>query len=384
MSCISRASPEDRFEGRSARIKQPDRGRSDRFRTWLVVVLHACARILKRSTVNILFWTGVLPAYAAVKLRHRGVALMYHRVLPADRASSSCSASAIQVTPESFARHLRFLGRYFRPIAASRLAQLLAKGRSLPSRTVLITFDDGWHDNLLHALPILVTHEVPAVIFVATDHVGRNGGFWQERLTRLLLLAYREGLLQRGDLRSLGFQLPDGLGERALRLAIRSLVDNVKKQQGIDTTDLLAQVRSALSTAASPDELAEFGEDRFLAWDELASLRDTGFVELGSHACSHRPLVDLTDNQLTDELNRSRALLEGKLGQPVRCFAYPNGDFNAHVSARVRSAGYDLAFTTRYGLLGNGHHLHSLGRVSVHQAAADTCPMLLARIVGLI
>jgi len=261
---------------------------------------------------------------------------------------------------------------------------MLATGQPIPSRTVLITFDDGWHDNLTHALPILAANKVPAVIFVATDHVGRHGGFWQERLARLLLLSYRKGLLQTGYLRDQGFELPDHLGERDLRLAIRGLVDDVKKRREVDTTNLLTQLRSALSAIVSPTEVAESGEDRFLNWEDLESLRDTGLVELGSHACSHRPLTDLPDGDVIEELHRSKVLLEHNLEQAVRCFAYPNGDFNELVSARVRSAGYDLAFTTRYGLLRNGQPSHSLGRVSVHEAAADTCPMLLARIVGLL
>ena len=53
-----------------------------------------------------------------------------------------------------------------RPSRSSRCATTTSHGAPLPAGAVLITFDDGYHDNLENALPILRRHGYPAVIFV--------------------------------------------------------------------------------------------------------------------------------------------------------------------------------------------------------------------------
>ena len=45
-------------------------------------------------------------------------------------------------------------------------------GQPLPDGAVLITFDDGYRDNLLNAAPVLARHGYPAVQFVPLAYVG--------------------------------------------------------------------------------------------------------------------------------------------------------------------------------------------------------------------
>jgi peptidoglycan/xylan/chitin deacetylase (PgdA/CDA1 family) len=47
-----------------------------------------------------------------------------------------------------------------------------ADGAPLPDASVLITFDDGYRDNLEHAAPILVKYGYPAVQFVPLGYIG--------------------------------------------------------------------------------------------------------------------------------------------------------------------------------------------------------------------
>ena len=44
-------------------------------------------------------------------------------------------------------------------------------GKPLPERAVLITFDDGYHDNLENAAPVLRKHGYPAVLFVPIGYL---------------------------------------------------------------------------------------------------------------------------------------------------------------------------------------------------------------------
>jgi peptidoglycan/xylan/chitin deacetylase (PgdA/CDA1 family) len=91
-----------------------------------------------------------------------------------------------------------------------------------------------------------------------------------------------------------------------------------------------------------------------LSWEEIGHLRSSG-VEIGSHGVDHE-IHHVNQPQAVRwfELTRSKTVLEEKFAGPCRFFAYPNGDFVETSVEEVRSAGYDLAFTTESGVA-NAH-----------------------------
>lgn len=87
--------------------------------------------------------------------------LMYHRV---DRLPAY---DQLTVSPERFAEQIGYLASRYRMLSLDQaVAELSGAGRVRPG--VVVTFDDGYRDNLVHALPVLRRHRVPATIFVTT------------------------------------------------------------------------------------------------------------------------------------------------------------------------------------------------------------------------
>jgi peptidoglycan/xylan/chitin deacetylase (PgdA/CDA1 family) len=58
---------------------------------------------------------------------------------------------------------------------------------------VVVTFDDGTADFVDHALPVLVEHEVPVTLYVATEFVEHGRSFWDDGTT-LSWAALRDAL----------------------------------------------------------------------------------------------------------------------------------------------------------------------------------------------
>jgi peptidoglycan/xylan/chitin deacetylase (PgdA/CDA1 family) len=83
-----------------------------------------------------------------------------------------------------------------------------------------------------------------------------------------------------------------------------------------------------------------------MGWDAIRRLRERGF-SFGSHTLSHRRLPTTPSAICSDELTRSRLLLEQRLEQPVLDLAYPYGGVDARVRELVREAGYRSACTSR-------------------------------------
>ncbi|GAA4453439.1 polysaccharide deacetylase family protein [Nibrella saemangeumensis] len=94
---------------------------------------------------------------------------MYHKVDPerTDRLTVTVSQLQEQLT------YLQSAGYHFVPLRAV-LASLASPGAALPPRSVLLTFDDGYQNNLTYVLPILQSSTIPAVVFVPTDFIGKT------------------------------------------------------------------------------------------------------------------------------------------------------------------------------------------------------------------
>jgi peptidoglycan/xylan/chitin deacetylase (PgdA/CDA1 family) len=75
----------------------------------------------------------------------------------------------ITVPTRTFDRQMSLLSELgYRPVSLEAVRDHYVDGTPLPRRAVLITFDDGYRDNLENAAPILLRHGYPAVIFVPT------------------------------------------------------------------------------------------------------------------------------------------------------------------------------------------------------------------------
>jgi peptidoglycan/xylan/chitin deacetylase (PgdA/CDA1 family) len=68
-------------------------------------------------------------------------------------------------------------------------------------------------------------------------------------------------------------------------------------------------------------------------------------VQFGGHGVSHCRLSRAAPDQMRREVTDSKAALEDLLGEEVRHFCYPYGDFDARVRQTVREAGYRAALT---------------------------------------
>src|SRR5215203_1242979 len=102
--------------------------------------------------------------------------LLYHRVTRLET-----DPQWLSVPPERFDEQVEMLVRNWHVLSLPRLLGTLHEG-TLPKRSVVITFDDGYADNLFEAKPILERHGLPATVFVASGFVGRREEFFWDEL----------------------------------------------------------------------------------------------------------------------------------------------------------------------------------------------------------
>jgi peptidoglycan/xylan/chitin deacetylase (PgdA/CDA1 family) len=101
--------------------------------------------------------------------------LMYHRV--AERTGGISTPTA-NVTPLRFREQLQgLLQRGFLAWSLQKILQTLEAGGSVPANVFAVTFDDGYENNLVHALPILEDLQIPATIYIATAFLDSDRPF---------------------------------------------------------------------------------------------------------------------------------------------------------------------------------------------------------------
>ncbi len=94
--------------------------------------------------------------------------LVYHRVSDSDDNPQTLKVA-------DFEAQIKFLAdNGYKVIMPDDLLDAWEKGKTLPDKPVLITFDDGHEDIYKNVFPILQKYNMRATVFIVTDHVGMN------------------------------------------------------------------------------------------------------------------------------------------------------------------------------------------------------------------
>lgn len=292
--------------------------------------------------------------------------LMYHHIAPgpARREARFQPNLELFVAEEELDKQAAYLARNHDCLAIGEAVALLQAGR-LPRRAAVVTFDDGYRDNLL-AVPILKRHGVPATIYITTGAIARARTFWWDEHEAIL------GALEWLELTWKGTAHRWELGTRDLKeRAFADLNRMFKALPPPGQDELLAVLRASAEAAGLPPPY--FDPEAMLTWDEVIALDREPLITIGAHTVDHFVMRQLRDDELERQVRESRDELERRLGHPVRHFAYPFGR-EEHADARefaaVERAGFVSAVTTRPAHWRGNVSLHALPRLAVDYSDA--------------
>jgi len=274
--------------------------------------------------------TRPVPATTTARARDdRLLVLGYHNVAPTWRWPDA--------TVRGFARQMTLLARATNVVGLEQALGDLRAGRPLPPRAVALTFDDGYRDNLLGAVPVLRRLGLPATVFLVPGFLSHKVHAWWERLSWALRNARADAVECDATLLPL-----TGTQDRARALDV--LEASLKR----DDLEVRHERLERFVEALSPEGELQPGE-LFLDWDEARELVRAG-IAVGSHTMDHAILARESATAQHQDLRESRELLERELGVAVSTLAYPNGqagDYDAVTVEAARAGGYSYAVTTR-------------------------------------
>ncbi|GJL65534.1 MAG: hypothetical protein NPIRA05_05050 [Nitrospirales bacterium] len=287
-----------------------------------------------------------------------GVILMYHRV-----TEKQIDPWKMCVTPQNFVSHLDVLRSNYYPMTLSDFIRS-HREKSLPERSVAVTFDDGYSDNYHSALPALIEYGIPATFFISTMTSRPDEPFWWDVLQSIFLvpgilpdkLRLQAGNSMRvwetgsakcyseedylSGMEELTYPSIEG-SRMHLYLsvwdALRKLTDKERSLRLGEIKNWAFNERSDSSQLSCPARLSH---------DEIKDMVQSPLFDIGAHTVTHPSLPTQDESTQRLEIEQSKSYLESICGQRVSHFAYPFGDYSKETVKFVRDAGFESACTT--------------------------------------
>lgn len=297
----------------------------------------------KELLADVLSASRMIPAVSRFRALCGGqlTVLAYHRIWDvADESRFPFDVELISASIADFGWQMEYVRNNFDPITCRTAIQILDGEIKSPPRPLIVTFDDGYEDNYLHAFPVLTALGIPATVFLSTGYIGGERTFWYDELARLLLAA-PEGKFNLHGLQQTVL-LTDDRSQR--RRALNQLLKELKVIGDERRRDILRQIEEKLGAETL---LAPSAESRPMTWGQVREMAAAG-IEFGSHTVSHPILANLTEPQLRFELQESKRVLEEQLGRPCQAISYPVGGtsaFDIRVQTLAEVTGYRLGFS---------------------------------------
>ena len=298
---------------------------------------------LAKGLFRIAYWCGLF----AVFRRRKGLRiLLYHGVT--DRPLVGLrNAGGTHTLKQDFERQMAYLAKHHRVIPLNEAVDMIRQGKVFTNE-VVVTFDDGYANNLSIALPILKKQGIKPAIFVTTGFIGTAKCLWTDEVEAIIDGLPKDVTIMVGG-KPFVIRIQDTASMCDFKDALKTCRDSERHAA-------LEQLRKHGRAKTNPD-------DKFLRWRDLKA----SDVTWCAHTRTHPILSKLGKIAAYREMRGSRDDLE-RHGVPTFAFAYPNGkktDYTEETKTLVQKAGFTCALTTIPSIVEKDADLFELPRISM-------------------
>ncbi len=298
-----------------------------------------------------LLWLSRAPHLFNLLSRSRGVIFTLHRVLPDEPADFSPNA-ILQIKPDFLDYVIeRLRARGVDIVTLDEAIKRLAEPKGRPF--VVLTFDDAYKDNLVHALPILQRHEAPFTLYVPTAFVDGVGQLWWQAIEDIIARQEAVAFTEGGDT-----EYVDTRTTAQKHEAFNRLYWQLRKLPEQERLKLLAEF-----TASYGYDLDKQCRDLIMDWQQLRLFAGDPLCTIGAHTVHHYELAKLPLGQARAEMSQSVDVIEAQFGIRPAHFSYPLGgplSCGPREFELARELGFRTAVTTRP----SGLYPHHLGQLT--------------------
>jgi peptidoglycan/xylan/chitin deacetylase (PgdA/CDA1 family) len=311
------------------------------------------------------------PATAAV--------LMYHRI-----ADVRVDPWELAVSAAHFEEQLQVLKRRHNVISVEELIAALHK-KTIPPKSVCITFDDGYGDNCETAKPLLERHNLPATFFIPSYYTGRQQPFWWDELEALILtppaLPQLFQIPISGQLLQFDLEADAMLTGEAIKKHetwVWTATPPTKRcELYLKIWEHLkplphAEIKSTLEAIRSWCRHNPVYDKNLLPMNgaQLQELSGNPLFSIGLHTATHPALAFHVKEMQQQEITENSSALQRF--HPVNAIAFPYGSYNNDTISVLWEQGIAAGFTTGEKPVTTNDNYYCLGRFQVKNEDGST------------
>ncbi|MEY3219318.1 MAG: hypothetical protein RIT27_675 [Pseudomonadota bacterium] len=243
-------------------------------------------KFLKDFFWKLINYSGLIWFVREVLMRNKAGILLYH-----------------EPTPEQLEKHLQFLTKHYNFITLDLLVEAICQQdwSKIPPKALIVTLDDGHQSNYL-LLEIFKQYHVKPTIFVCSQIINTHRHFWW-----------------------------------------KNNYPNHYELKEIPRKEMLQRLLEKVGYFPEKN----YEDRQALNLEEIEEMKP--FIDFQAHTCFHPILTMCENNESHAEIHNCKTDLEQLLEQPIKHFAYPNGDYTQREIAYLKEAGYSSARTVEFG-----------------------------------
>ena len=300
------------------------------------------------------------------------VILCYHRV-----ENYTSDPVKITVSKNNFIKQINYLKEFAKIINPEQLFESLKKRKSLPKRSVLLTFDDGY-SSYKQTMDLLLKESISAIFFISL----RKEKYWWDILSSLLFENQHINQVNRNKINSLLTELGYHFDiEESINI---NLMDKLRKWSITDKDFPFNRNKAFYFLAKEIEDTDHYKESKIL--DIVTSLsnekRNFGYLlkkeliqyhKIGYHTINHHNLSKLSYDNQKKEIELGKKELESLIRKQVDLFAYPFGNRNHYNydTLEIVKRNFNFAFSNFEGLVHKDSNIYEIPRFLVRDWDID-------------
>ena len=286
--------------------------------------------------------------------------LLYHGVTDF-KSQGIENYSKKHISVNTFMSQTKYLKKNCNTISIEDYIAFRENGESLPPKTVIITFDDGFKNNYTTAAPILDELGLPAVFYVCSGVVDTGFMFWVDILEDCLNLCKKSTISVELDERHC-FVIDNQKNKIDALEKIKAYCKSASKER---KDQVVEDVQNETEIEASVEQSPNYEK---ITWNELREMQNAPLFTIGGHSIHHEILSRFSAERLDNEVRHSLDLLELNLKTSICHYSYPEGQtdhYNDQVISILKKNGIICSPTALPGLNPPDMDLFHLRRIMV-------------------